>query len=241
MPMHDWTRVDAGIYSHLHTYWLAQTGHALNHGALPHGYYALTEQVVYPYGPDVIALTPRTATEAPVGGTAVAVSPPAVAGSAQAAKNIRRRTYRRLSVRQGSDHRVVAVVELMSPGNKSSRRDFNGFLDKAVALLDGGVHLLVIDPFPPTRRDPDGVHAAIWRAMTRKSYPPAADRPLTAASYVGGEKVRVYTDPFAVGLPVPTMPLFLNADVYVNVPLEEAYQAAFAEVPPPWRSVLEAP
>jgi hypothetical protein len=241
MPMHDWTRVDAGIYHHLHAYWLTQTGHALNNGALPEGYYALTEQVVYPYGPDVVALTPRDAASPPAGGTAVAVSPPAVAGTARAAKNIRRRTYRRLSVRQSSDHRVVAVIELMSPGNKSSRRDFDGFLNKAVALLDGGVHLLVIDPFLPTRRDPAGIHAAIWKALTRKSYPPSPDRPLTAASYVGGEEVRVYVDPFAVGLPVPTMPLFLTPDEYVNVPLEATYQTAFAEVPAVWRAVLEAP
>ena len=99
----------------------------------------------------------------------------------------------------------------------------------------------MIDPFPPTRRDPAGIHAAIWKALTRKSYPPSPDRPLTAASYVGGEEVQVYVDPVAVGLPVPTMPLFLTPEEYVNVPLEATYQSAFAEVPAIWRAALETP
>ena len=37
------------------------------------------------------------------------------------------------------------------------------------------------------------------------------------------------------------MPLFLNADRYINVPLEPTYQAAFAGEPKFWREVLERP
>ena len=116
MPMHDWTRVEAGIYHHFHGYWLGRVGHALNHGGLPSGYYALTEQVVYPFGPDVVTLHPRDVAEG--GGTAVAVSPPATAATARAAKNIRRRAYRRLSIRHASDHRFDAVDDLQAQGNE---------------------------------------------------------------------------------------------------------------------------
>ncbi|HEX4608549.1 MAG TPA: DUF4058 family protein, partial [Urbifossiella sp.] len=217
--------------------------HVLNSGVLPPGYYALNDQVVYPLGPDVLALRPPepVGPPAPAGGTALAVSPPAVATTARAAKQLRRRAYRRLSVRHVSGHRVVAVVELISPGNKSGPRDFTAFVDKAVWLLDERVNLVLIDPFPPTRRDPAGVHAAVWKALTRKAYTPPPDKPLTAAAYVGGDDVTAFVEPFAVGTAVPTMPLFLNPDEYVNVPLEAAYQAAWAEVPGVWRAVLEAP
>jgi hypothetical protein len=37
------------------------------------------------------------------------------------------------------------------------------------------------------------------------------------------------------------MPLFLTEELYVNVPLEATYQAAYRGVPKRWRDVLEAP
>ena len=33
---------------------------------------------------------------------------------------------------------------------------------KTIELLDQGVHVIVIDFFPPTPRDPQGIHQAIW-------------------------------------------------------------------------------
>ena len=35
------------------------------------------------------------------------------------------------------------------------------------------------------------------------------------------------------------MPLFLESEVYVNVPLEETYQAAFIVQPERWKRVLD--
>ena len=36
------------------------------------------------------------------------------------------------------------------------------------------------------------------------------------------------------------MPLFLEPELYVNVPLEATYQAAYRGVPRRWKTVLEA-
>jgi hypothetical protein len=44
-----------------------------------------------------------------------------------------------------------------------------------------------------------------------------------------------------VGDALPEMPLFLEAESYVQVPLETTYQLAFDEVPMPWRDVLSPP
>ena len=49
-----------------------------------------------------------------------------------------------------------------------------------------------------------------------------------------------FIEPVAVGDPLPDMPLFLEPEVYVNVPLEETYQAAFTVQPERWKRVLEA-
>jgi hypothetical protein len=42
-----------------------------------------------------------------------------------------------------------------------------------------------------------------------------------------------------VGDVLPDMPLFLQPDWYVNVPLESTYQAAYRGVPAYWRGILE--
>jgi hypothetical protein len=42
-----------------------------------------------------------------------------------------------------------------------------------------------------------------------------------------------------VGGVLPQMPLFLEPDACVDVPLEPTYQAAYLEMPFRWRQVLE--
>ncbi len=44
MPLHDWTRVDAGIFHALRVAWVPEIQKTLNRGLLPEGYYALAEQ-----------------------------------------------------------------------------------------------------------------------------------------------------------------------------------------------------
>ena len=41
MPIHDWTKVDAGIFHHFHHAWIDEIQRVLNHGLLPDEYYAL--------------------------------------------------------------------------------------------------------------------------------------------------------------------------------------------------------
>jgi hypothetical protein len=48
-----------------------------------------------------------------------------------------------------------------------------------------------------------------------------------------------YVEPVAIGAALPEMPLFLEEDWYVNVPLEATYQEAYTTVPRRWREVIE--
>ena len=52
--------------------------------------------------------------------------------------------------------------------------------------------------------------------------------------------MQAFIEPIAVGDILPDMPLFLENDKYVSVPLESTYLTAFAEMPRRWRKVLEA-
>jgi len=56
MPIHDWTRVEAGIFHHFHQSWAVEISNALNAGRLPEGFFALAEQVIGGPIPDVVTL-----------------------------------------------------------------------------------------------------------------------------------------------------------------------------------------
>jgi hypothetical protein len=44
MGIHDWSRVDDGIFHHFHYAWIEELTRSLNAGVLPPDYYALAEQ-----------------------------------------------------------------------------------------------------------------------------------------------------------------------------------------------------
>jgi hypothetical protein len=143
-----------------------------------------------------------------------------------------------VTVRHISEHRVVAVLEILSPGNKSSRGALNDLIHKARELLAVGIHLALVDLFPPTPRDPQGIHPLVWGEDEDGIFRFDPVQPLTCASYVGGAGAEAFVEPVAVGGVLPTLPLFLTEAEYVPVPLEATYEAAFAAVPEFWREAL---
>ncbi|HWE97840.1 MAG TPA: DUF4058 family protein [Tepidisphaeraceae bacterium] len=246
MPIHDWTRVAAGTFHHFHQTWIVEISRALNAGRLPAGYYAMAEQIVGGLGPDVLTLEgPSSGEERPgelesAGGLAtltVAAKPPKVQIHATAEIDQYARKASEIAIRHSSDHKVVAIIEIVSPGNKHSRHALSRFLSKAAEMLDAGVHLLIVDLFPPGTFDPNGLHAAIWEEYTGEAFAPPAGKPLTLAAYIGGAS-EAYVEPTAIGLELADMPLFLNPDEYVPTPLQMTYDSAWEAVPSVWRKAL---
>jgi Protein of unknown function (DUF4058) len=246
MPVHDWTRVEAGIFHDFHTVWTGALRSALNEGLLPKGYYALAEQHAGRAVADVLTLHASPEPPGPewsppdTGGIAVAEAPPRVwrKHTVDPSPLGRRRS---LAIRHVSAHRLVALIEIVSPANKDRRQHVEELVDKAVAALERGVHVLLIDLFPPGLHDPAGIHGSIVQALDKYCaqyvLPPGA--PLTLASYVAGPRVEVYLEHLAVGALMTEMPLFLRTDRYVNVPLEATYQATYRGFPEFWRDVIE--
>ncbi len=243
MPIHDWTRVPAGIFHDFHHEWITEIKRALNARLQPR-YYALAEQTAAGFGPDVLTLQalaqdgPAAGASLPSGGPLTATRPTTKFVATSDAEFYRRKKSA-VVVRHVSDDRVVAVVEIISPGNKAARGPFRALLDKTYEFLEAKVHLLIIDPFPPTRRDPHGLHAAIWAEVKDDDeYRSPADKPLTLVAYEAAKTVTAYVEPVAVGDVLPDMPLFLEPGVHVPAPLEATYRAAFAAVPVRWQQVL---
>ena len=143
---------------------------ALNSGLLPDDYDALAEQRTAGYGPDVLALQvdagDDTLFDAPVtrnGGSMVAKSQVAV--TVETDMEFYRRKQNVVAVHHVRDDRVVALVEIVSPGNKSSRAALRSFVEKSAQLLDQRIHLLILDLHPPGSFDPQGIHGAIWEEI----------------------------------------------------------------------------
>ena len=127
----------------------------------------------------------------------------------------------------------------MSPGNKSSRNALRAFVRKASDLIWQGIHLLVIDLFPPSERDPQGIHKAIWDEIAERPFTLPPDKPLTAAAYRAAPTKTAYVEPLAVGDELPALPIFLIADEYVLAPLEETYRASWTAYPAALKELLE--
>jgi hypothetical protein len=246
MPVHDWTRVSAGTFHDFHYSWVLEIKRALIRGLLPNGYYVVAEQVGGDVGaPDVLTLQAADTSpdrDGPLSGTATLTdTPPSVHVRATIPRDPYARRQRTLVIRHTSDDRIVAMIEVLSPGNKSSRHALRSLLDKAVAALDAGIHLLLIDVHPPGPRDPHGIHGALLNEIGTEEYVLTGARRLTAVAYTGGAVVDAFVDHFALGENIPSMPLFLTRENYVSVPLEETYMAAWEDVPEQYQAILLAP
>jgi hypothetical protein len=244
MPVHDWALVEAGIFHDFHNVWVAELRNALNGGLLPHGYYALTEQHAGRFVADVLTLHASRTNGGPPppppssGGLSLVEAPPQVRRKLTGSETDRQRR-RTLAIRHVTGHRLIALVEIVSPANKDRPEHVEDFAAKVLEALELGVHVLLLDLFPPGRHDPRGIHGAVWNHFDEGPYDLPVAEPLTAASYAAGPPVEAYLEHLAVGGTLPDMPLFLRSDRYIKVPLEATYQAAYRGVPEFGRDVLE--
>ena len=246
MPIHDWKRVDTNVYHHFHQRWTMSICDALNSGVLPSGYSALAEQHAAGLVLNVFALQRRqngTARSVPRGDVLTAEAPKTRLVFHNEKNRLHLRANR-IAVRHRMGE-VVCIIEIVSPGNKDSRTALRSFVQKTREFLESGVNVLVVDPFPPTPRDPSGIHLAIWDELEgNEPFELPADQPLTLAAYVAGNNtvgrsIRAYVETVGIGEVLPDMPAYLDADYHVPVPLEATYESTWATCPADMRYLVE--
>ena len=140
-----------------------------------------------------------------------------------------------------TDDRVVAMIEIVSPGNKSSNLAIKSFVRKARKLLREGIHLLIIDPFPGGNRDPHGLQELILREFENDPLQLPLGKSLSLFSFECDDPLRTYLEPISIGDELPDMTIFLYPGIYVQVPLEATYLGAWDSVPRKWQAVVAAP
>ncbi len=230
MPIHNWKGVPHAYFHAHHHAWISELLRTLNSGLLGEDFYAVVERNFETVGPDILALQKHGNQG---GGTATRAVQPRPQLVFRTNAEFYRKKKSVLAVKHVSEDRTVAILEIVSAGNKGGRRPFQQFLDKCIDLIDSGIHLSLVDLHPRTARDPDGIHNAIWGEMSNDAICESpADKPLTLVSYeVAYDGTAAYVEPVGVGMDLPPMPLFLMPGYSVDVPLEATYRAAWDALP----------
>src|SRR5207253_2732605 len=114
-----------------------------------------------------------------------------VTASENASYRLLRRT---VTIRREKDHRIAALVEVVSSADKDRHASVDDFANKAYTALQAGCHVLFIDLFPRGAYDPHGIHAELWKYYDASATFLPLDKPLTLSSYSAGLSPEVYLD-----------------------------------------------
>ena len=133
-----------------------------------------------------------------------------------------------LVFRTPGGRQLVGAIELVSPGNKDRPEEREAFVSKVAAYLQQGASVVVIDVVTTRRAN---LHNEIVRRLEMPAELAGADGTPYAAAYRpvmrdGRAEIDVWVTAFAVGDPLPTMPLRLIAEYFVPVDFEAAYTEA---------------
>jgi hypothetical protein len=69
------------------------------------------------------------------------------------------------------------MIGVISPANKTGANAFKALIERAWDRLGHGIHLLLIDLFPPTTRDPNGIQGALWEEIASELFTSPAEKP----------------------------------------------------------------
>jgi hypothetical protein len=129
------------------------------------------------------------------------------------------------------DPRVAAAIELVSPRNKDRPRAREAFAAKCADCLGRGCGVVVVDVVTTRRADLQ----ADLLAMLGADPAVEASGALSAVSYRpvvrdGDGQLLAWPAALEVGRPLPTVPLWLEADLAVPLDLEISHSAACVDL-----------
>lgn len=227
MPLHHWPNPHVPWRS-FHNHWIVRLVEYLNGGILPQGLQARPTETLVGIEPDVLLLQREDGWDTnglrpqptPLStATTTAVLPPPA-------------DWPMVGIYSTYDQsRLVAVIEVVSPGNKDRPEAIRAFVEKILFLLHDGIHVIIIDAISlPT-------HPLRASLLQRLEQPEAIDHPLWVSSFCAVPEhdptprltVREWAYECATGKPLPIVPLFLHSDQHwVMVDLESTYQSTLS-------------
>jgi hypothetical protein len=122
---------------------------------------------------------------------------------------------------------LVAAIELVSPANKDRPESRQNFINKCAALLLENVSVVIVDVV--TSRE-FNMYSELLRYIGQ---PEPKSTPATSAIYVAAcrtlpqrqhQRLQAWYKPLSVGQVLPTVPLWLSADLAIDLELEVSYE-----------------
>jgi hypothetical protein len=214
-----------------HVNWAGAIADTLNESLLPEGYFAEEHAQLGPWVEiDVATFSDSESSGARAGGAATLLSrawaPPATAMVIPAAFSD---AFEVLVFEDEGGTRLVAAIELVSPGNKDRARHRQAFAIKCASYLCRGISLIVIDIVTSRR---ENLHNQIMQVLgnERASGLPVettlygvAYRPIVRDQH---EQIEIWPVTLEIGKPLPILPLALNAEQCLPIDLETTYTIA---------------
>jgi hypothetical protein len=120
--------------------------------------------------------------------------------------------------------RLVAAVELVSPGNKDRPESRQAFVIKCAAYLQQQVSLVIVDVVTDRLAN---LHAELMELLNQSLE--TTELPLYAVAYRNNKekdrwRMDLWYEPLTLGTALPTMPLWLASDLAVPLELEVTYE-----------------
>lgn len=120
--------------------------------------------------------------------------------------------------------RLVAAVELVSPGNKDRPESRQAFVIKCAAYLQQQVSLVIVDVVTDRLAN---LHAELMELLHQSME--TSELPLYAVAYRStkekdGWRMDLWYEPLTLGAALPTMPLWLASNLAVPLELELTYE-----------------
>lgn len=125
--------------------------------------------------------------------------------------------------------KLVAAIELVSPGNKDRASERRAFAIKCASYLYQGVSVILVDIVTNRRANLHNEILELMGGIASLHLPPESNlyvvayRPLRRGTE---DVIDVWRSPLALGSPLPTLPLGLRADLAIAVDFEETYAEA---------------
>jgi hypothetical protein len=125
--------------------------------------------------------------------------------------------------------KLVAVIELVSPGNKDRATERRAFAVKCASYLYQGISLIIVDIVTSRRANLHNEILGVMEAADTLRLAPevslyaVAYRPLRRD---GKDEIDVWRSTLALNQPLPTLPLSLRADLAIPVDFEATYAEA---------------
>jgi hypothetical protein len=211
-----------------HSGWANAITNQLNE-VLPQGYYAIPE---VPLGDQIwidVATLEKLGEARPDTGPATVVWAPPRPRLAAAVDFSRVQSVEIHVFQDLGGPQLRAAIELVSPANKDRPRSRLTFAAKCVGYLERGVAVVIIDTVAGRRAN---LHEEIAQALdVADALAWESPSYLYAVAYRrafarGQTRVEAWPRRLAVGAALPTLPLWIDVDVCLPLPLEASYEAA---------------